>query len=126
MFCDLYFAVNDNTCVNQIFKKLNVNMYDYLMVSSIHSVISLFIVFIYITTININDNNNCLLLLSYIIGIFNKIFITVWTIIGSVIFWHFMNNNDCSNTVYNYLFTSLIIKIVLTSIGNTQDNNSKK
>jgi hypothetical protein len=48
IFCDLYFANNDTTCVNQKFDKLNVNMYDYLMVSGIYSGSTLFIIICYI------------------------------------------------------------------------------
>jgi hypothetical protein len=126
IFCDLYFAVNDKTCVYQTFDKLAVNMYDYLIVNAIYNIFMLFILFVYIIAIDIEKDNACLILFIHIIGFINKIFITSWTIIGGVIFWHFMNNNDCSFTVYNYLFASLIIKLVFVSIGNMQQSDNKK
>ena len=126
IFCDLYFAANDKTCVHQTFDKLAVNMYGYLIVSAIYSIFMLFISYASIIAVDVENDNICLLICVTIIGFINKIFITSWTIIGGVIFWHFMNNNDCSFTVYNYLFASLIIKLVLVSIGNMQQSDNKK
>lgn len=127
IFCDLYYAVNDNTCVNQKMEKLVVNMYDYLIVSGIYSVIItvtaiIFIVF-YIPSIQNTKTitlNYIFMLFLYIIGLFN----ISWNIIGSLIFWSYMDNNKCSNEVFNYLFASLIIKLIFCS--TILLNNNKK
>lgn len=124
IFCDLYYAINDNTCVNQKMEKLAVNMYDYLIVSGIYSVIITFISLLFIFYFEKIKTTKCVLfniLFFYISGLFN----ISWNIIGSLIFWHYMDNNKCSNEVFNYLFASLIIKLVFSSII-LLNNNKKK
>ena len=127
IFCDLYYAVNDNTCINQKIDKLSVNMYDYLIVSGIYSIIItvisiLFILFFIDKMKNneINILNYIFMLFLYITGLFN----VIWNIIGSIIFWNYMDNNKCSNEVFNYLFASLIIKLIFSS--TILFNNNKK
>jgi hypothetical protein len=119
IFCDLYYAFNDNTCVNQKIDKLAVNMYDYLIVSGLYSLI-ISIISIIFTVFFIDKMKNTktttlnysfFMLFLYITGLFN----IIWNIIGSIIFWKYMDNNQCSNQVSNYLFTSLIIKLIFSS-----------
>lgn len=126
IFCDLYFANNDTTCVNQKFDKLNVNMYDYLMVSGIYSGSTLFIIICYILYCDLTKFNNDTLFLFSIIEFINKLFISSWTIAGGVIFWHFMDNGSCSNKVYNYLFASLVIKLVCILLTSNSSSKDKK
>lgn len=80
IFCDLYFANNNTTCVNQKFDKLNVNMYNYLMVSGIYSGSTLFIIICYILYCDLTKFNNDTLFLFSIIEFINKLFISSWTI----------------------------------------------
>ena len=128
IFCDLYYAINDNTCINQKMEKLAVNMYDYLIVSGIYSliitVISILFILFFIHKIKNNDItilNYIFMLFLYISGLFN----IIWNIIGSIIFWSYMDNNQCSNEVFNYLFASLIIKLVFCSTILLNNNNKK-
>ena len=119
IFCDIYYAVNDNTCINQKIDKLSVNMYDYLIVSGLYSLIISIISIIFIVffidkmknTKTATLNYSFFMLFLYITGLFN----IIWNIIGSIIFWNYMDNNLCSNQVSNYLFTSLIIKLIFSS-----------
>ena len=126
IFCDLYFANNNTTCVNQKFDKLNVNMYNYLMVSGIYSGSTLFIIICYILYCDLTKFNNDTLFLFSIIEFINKLFISSWTIVGCVIFWHFMDNDSCSNKVYNYLFASLVIKLVCILLTSNSSSKDKK
>lgn len=128
IFCDLYFAVNDNTCINQKMDKLNVNMYDYLIVSGIYSsiisIISVLFILFFIDTIK----NNKIKIVNYLFMLFlyvNGFFNIAWNIIGSLIFWSYMDNSQCSNQVFNYLFASLIIKLIFSStifVNNNKNN----
>ena len=71
--------------------------------------------------------NNEITALNYIFMLFlyiNGLFNIIWNIIGSIIFWSYMDNNQCSNEVFNYLFASLIIKLVFCS--TILLNNKKK
>jgi chromate transport protein ChrA len=127
IFCDLYYAVNDNTCVNQKMDKLAVNMYDYLIVSGIYSVIITIILILFILFFIDKMKNNEITTLNYVFMLFlyiNGLFNISWNIIGSIIFWKYMDNNQCSNEVFNYLFASLIIKLVFCS--TILLNNKKK
>jgi len=127
IFCDLYYAVNDNTCINQKMDKLAVNMYDYLIVSGIYSVIITIILILFILFFIDKMKNNEITTLNYIFMLFlyiNGLFNISWNIIGSIIFWKYMDNNKCSNEVFNYLFASLIIKLVFCS--TILLNNKKK
>jgi len=124
IFCDLYYAINDNTCVNQKMEKLAVNMYYYLIFSGIYSVIITFISLLFIFYFEKIKTTKCVLfniLFLYISGLFN----ISWNIIGSLIFWHYMDNNKCSNEVFNYLFASLIIKLVFSSIILFKSNKNE-
>ena len=127
IFCDLYYAVNDNTCINQKIDKLAVNMYDYLIVSGIYSIIITIILILFILFFIDKMKNNEITALNYIFMLFlyiNGLFNIIWNIIGSIIFWSYMDNNQCSNEVFNYLFASLIIKLVFCS--TILLNNKKK
>ena len=128
IFCDLYYAVNDNTCINQKMEKLAVNMYDYLIVSGIYSVIITVISILFILFFIDKMKNNQITILNYVFMLFlyiNGLFNISWNIIGSLIFWSYMDNNQCSNEVFNYLFASLIIKLVFCSTI-LLNNNKKK
>jgi hypothetical protein len=126
IFCDLYFANNDNTCVNQKFEKLNVNMYQYLMVSGIYGSSTLFIINCCVVLCDFSKFNDHTVLLFSILEFISKLFTTSWTIVGGVIFWHFMDISICSNTVYNYLFASLVIKLVCILLTSNSSSQSKK
>ena len=126
IFCDLYYAVNDNTCVNQKMEKLAVNMYYYLIVSGIYSVIITVISILFILFfINKMKNNEIKTFYFFLFLSISSIFNISWNIIGSLIFWSYMDNNQCSNEVFNYLFASLIIKLVFCStiLLNNKKNN---
>jgi len=126
IFCDLYYVINDDTCINQEIKLAVVNMYDYLIVSGIYSVIItvisiLFILFFIDKMKNNEVKTRNFFLFLFIISLFN----VIWNIIGSLIFWNYMDNSKCSNEVSNYLFVSLIIKLIFSSTI-LLNNNKKK
>jgi hypothetical protein len=50
------------------------------------------------------------------IGKINAAFNIIWTCIGAVIFWAYLNKRECSNDVDNYLKISLIIKLIVVFI----------
>lgn len=126
IFCDFYYAIKDNSCVNQKME-LILTMYDYLIVSGISSVIITFISILFIfyfekiKTTKFILFNILFILFLYIIGLFT----IGWNIIGSLIFWHYMDNNKCSNEVFNYLFASLIIKLIFCSSILFNSNKNK-
>ena len=118
VICDLYYGYTDNSCINDYPNGLNINMKIYLLVNgyyglTIISLISLFIACI--STKNIEDNI-LLIVISKITPTIFVLFITVWNIIGSVIFWgKLYKEGNCDKNISTYLFVTLIIKL----LGNT-------
>jgi|LauGreDrversion4_2_1035121.scaffolds.fasta_scaffold238884_2 predicted secreted protein len=116
--CDLYFAYNDETCLNDYPANIDLNLKQYLIVSAFTSLI---IINIYMTLMNYftkdsYNDNMCLIIWSFVfIGLLG-IFALIWNILGAVIFWGYIyGNGNCSRKVSTYLFVSLIIKFVFTA-----------
>lgn len=109
IFCDYYYSQNNNICVKQK-TYTSLTMYVYLLISGTYFVFILAIIIlsiIFIDFLNLDKNN-------YIIKIFERIFLLFlisWTIIGTVIYWVYMNKSLCSINTNNYIFISLIIKL---------------
>lgn len=115
--CDLYFAYNDETCLNDYPANIDLNLKQYLIVSAFTSLI---IINIYMTLMNYftkdtYNDNMCLIISSFVfIGLLG-IFALIWNILGAVIFWGYIyGNGNCSKKVSTYLFVSLILKFVFT------------
>ena len=54
-----------------------------------------------------------------------RIVICGWNIIGALIFWGYVaEKGDCSVIIYNYLFASFVIRILVIAllIANTKNN----
>ena len=114
---DLIYAYTDKTCVNIYPKQLNINMKIYLLVSGYCGASELVVLLYKIITLNkehlVKDDDSFIILF---IDVFYRLFITAWTIVGAIIFWGTLYNMDvCSRTTFNYLFITLIIKLVLIS-----------
>jgi hypothetical protein len=114
---ELYYAYTDESCVHQKAGKLHINLFTYLAVNGILGcagtiLVSLNICFIdhhiYITCFK----TGCLNLILIVSSIFN----ILWTVIGSVIFWNLINNKECSEGIYNFIFITLIVRYLLIFI----------
>lgn len=117
-FFDLYYAHTDDSCVTEQASKLAIDLKDYLLVSG-----WLFIVIIALVSIatcivkqSEMDEEFFGCVKCYLIPI--RIFNFAWHIVGSIIFWELMNTSNCSNSIYNYVFATLVIKLVASVIWN--------
>jgi hypothetical protein len=112
---DLYFGLNDNSCVEEYPSSLNINLRVYMITSAL---IGLTIITTTITTFcldNNNSNNNCII--SFSSKIFS-IFHLIWNILGGFVFWGFVyKNNLCNKNVSTYLSISITIKYVSNYFG---------
>jgi hypothetical protein len=95
--------------------KLGITLFKYIKVFRIYSIIYFVIslVFIKIMVLFKKISTKCrnFLLNSYISFILiSGIFYLVWNIIGSIIFFKFTNNNNCSKELYNWLYVTLILR----------------
>lgn len=116
IICDMYYAYNDDSCVNENQTWLNMNMKNYLLGCSYLSIVSLSIAFTFVCIAsknNIEFVNACIFInLAWILMIING-FVLIWHILGAVIFWGTLYpKNLCNSSVSTYLFTSLIIKLI--------------
>jgi hypothetical protein len=119
-FCDIYFGYNDKSCVSNPVTNIDINLYDYLIVAGWSS-IGMILIFM-IGIILLDPLMNSIL---YFIALLMSIFSFCWNIIGGVIFYSFIDNTTCSQSVFNYVSASLIIKYVFTLLGIIMSRNNK-
>jgi hypothetical protein len=113
--CDLYYAYNDSSCVQEYPKKFNINLKIYLLLSgyTLLSNITIIIFGLCMTSKRYTDiiNISVIILLGIfmiICGLFN----VIWNIIGAIVFWgNIYKNDNCDNNISTYVFVSLIIKL---------------
>jgi hypothetical protein len=123
---DLYFAYNDKSCVNLYPNKLKISLSIYLQVNSymmiMFMIIQTLVIFKKIYIYKYNEIIQTIFIL--LIFIF-RIVICGWNIIGALIFWGYVaEKGDCSVIIYNYLFASFVIRILVIAllIANTKNN----
>lgn len=113
---DIYIALNDKSCV-QIYthNNLHMNLKIYLETGGLFILIYYFII-ICISLFHTNDSWKLFKKQSptiiKIMNFFHKITMLLsisWNIIGSIIFWKYIDNSLCSTYVYNYIYTTLIL-----------------
>lgn len=128
MICDLYYGTNDKSCVSTSAEPLSINLQDYLIVSGYMTfsiLITLMAVGFCLGDCGFEGCCGCLSYFLIFLVCLGFIFKMVWDIIGGVIFWAYMDNTKCSNSTFNYVTASLIIKYVCYFISSTQSNNQK-
>ncbi len=144
IFCDAYFALTDHSCVHW---SPILNVYIYLMVSAFYNMTILVFQIGYVvicnmsidrtieyftsvpysvsatscsgatTTprpLNITYDMSVGTVLSFI-GAINITFTIIWTIVGMILFWTV--RSSCSEMMYNYMFWSLIIKMIIVFVN---------
>ena len=133
VICDLYYAYTDDTCLHNPTKKLDIDMYQYLLISGYYGVsfLGFIVLAIFISkkqdfdSKKSNDDNDCIILFAHILKILMLLFSTAWVVVGAIIFWHEIDNASCAKPVYNYLTASLVIKIA-SVFFTWRDMNNKK
>ena len=129
IICDLYFAYNDDSCV-EVYPKyiIFMNMKAYLLVSGYYTIglmCALICNLQFLSIENKNSNVICMSILSVIINV-SKVFLIIWNTIGAFIFWGTLYNVEkCKTIVYNYFFVSLVIKL-LAILFHIITNKNKK
>ena len=114
IFLDLYYAYNDNSCVNEHFNGITIKIY--LEVCSYLSITVTLVALYFIWTVKANGEFNLYNKYPYLQVINNILtfFVFSWTITGLTLFFN-NNNKKCTKSVYNYLYVSLLIKIISIS-----------
>jgi hypothetical protein len=109
IIADLYFAYNDISCQNIIIPNFNFTIGLWLKIDGyILLVWSIIVFYIQINHLIINKR---FIILNYIV----KLFCSIWTIIGAVMFWKYLEPVNICNTVFsNYLWARLVLGLALT------------
>lgn len=123
---DLYFAYNDKSCVNLYPNKLKISLSIYLQVNSYMMIMFMLIQTLFIfKKIKIYKYNEIIQTIFILLIFVFRILIYGWNIIGAFIFWGYVaEKGDCSVIIYNYLFASFVIRILVIAllIANTKNN----
>ena len=118
IICDVYYAYNDETCVNKYPADIDINLKQYLLVSALSTFIMIN-TYIIITNYSINNQYNqniCFLFSTCVFMSLLGLFVLVWNILGAFIFWgSIYGKGYCSKHLTTYLFVSLIIKFALSA-----------
>jgi hypothetical protein len=116
MICDLYFGFSGDECLNEYPSQIHLNLKKYLLVCGFLSLFNIIYIILTLSCISSNEESNTMILvinigISYLMGIL----LLVWNIMGAIIFWNFIfPEHTCGEELSNYLFASIIIKLVLS------------
>ena len=111
--CDLYYALNDRTCVDEHLQQIDLNMKTYLLVNGILALIAIVLFDINIMLFGFNkEPEDDLNYWSCTVKFIGRGFGVSWLIVGAVMLWLYMNLSMCSKTVFNYLFARFILGII--------------
>jgi hypothetical protein len=129
IICDLYFAYNDDSCV-EVYPKyiIFINMKAYLLVSGYYTIGLMCALICNLQFLSIENKNSNVIFMSILSVIINvsKVFLIIWNTIGAFIFWGTLYHVEkCKTIVYNYLFVSLVIKL-LAILFHIITNKNKK
>lgn len=126
---DLYFALDSSyeACVTQAMP-IAVNLREYLIVTGaigIYGVGALIVSSCLVCNVKADTDMKPMEgIIVKVISILFKMFNFSWTFVGAFIFWKYSDKSLCSNSVYNYVYASLIIRFVglfLEQISNKKE-----
>ena len=116
MVCDLYYGFSGDECLDEYPEQIHLNLKKYLIGCGFMTIINMIYMIIITSLISQNvDMNTIIMIISSGISFIIGVIMLVWNIIGAVIFWQFIfPEHSCNESLSNYLFVSIIIKLVLT------------
>jgi hypothetical protein len=117
IICDLYYAYNNNSCVNQYSSCHNLKTY--LIMSGYVSLVMILSFIIINRILTIINKQKYKKLYTYLQIIQNPIIVLgsfallIINLIGVITFYGYIyNNDDCDQSFSNYMFVSLILKMI--------------
>lgn len=127
IICDIYFGLSDTSCARQKVSRMSIDLRTFLLVRGFLLLGYMCEIFFSIPLI-CTKTLLCCGCFQLSIFILIALFLTAWNIVGSVLFWGYMDTSQCSNEIYQYTFASLIIMLIsnFCSINsNTSSKNNK-
>lgn len=130
IICDLYFGLNDNSCVEEYPPSLSINLKTYMIVSALVGISGLTLLITsscFISSDNSDAYNSCIIAVISLFSLIFSVFHLIWNILGGVVFWSFAyKNNLCDKNVSTYLFISLILKYITSCYAFKNNMKSDK
>lgn len=123
MICDIYFGLEDKSCVTQNIQRISINLKTFLLVRGFLVLAFLSEILLSISLLTQKTLPFCSCFQMSLL-MFVSMFLIAWNIVGAIIFWRYMDTDKCDNPVYNYTFASLIIFFI--SAGMNMFASSKK
>ena len=127
--CNFYYAYSDKSCVHEKPGKLDVNLFNYLVVDGIFGAVVAIVWFLVICTSDFTADSELSVrnwFIVFLIKCLGTLFGLAWTITGAIIFWSLIDNELCDKGIYNYVFAQLIIKLIGYGIGILNNKSEKK
>lgn len=124
IICDIFFGLTDISCARQKVSRMSLDLRTFLLVRGFLLLGYMCELFI---TIPLISKKTLVYFGCFQISIFILItlFLTVWNIVGSVLFWGYMDRSQCSNGIYDYTFASLIIMLISNFCSINSNSGSK-
>jgi hypothetical protein len=125
MVCDLYYGFSGDECLDEYPEQIHLNLKKYLLVCGFLSLFNMIYMIISTSLISQNDEMNTIIMVINVGVSFSMgVLLLVWNIIGAIIFWQFIfPEHSCNESLTNYLFTSIIIKLVITWVSFASRKN---
>jgi hypothetical protein len=128
IFIDLYIAYTDKSCVNDYPPKLKISLSIYLQLNSyiLLLVLSVYIAMIH-KKIQVFACDEIMKTIFYLFMYVSRIIIFGWNVLGAILFWGYIaENSNCSVVVYNYLYVTFIIRLLIITLLISNTKNSIK
>ncbi len=123
--CDIYYGLNDKSCVSQDVGRISINLKTFLLVRGF--VLLGFVLNILLGSCLVTNSTiqicGCFQITTMVLVV---LLLLAWNIVGAVIFWGYMDTSECNNPVYNYTFASLIIMFVGSVFSSSSTKYEKK
>lgn len=110
IFMDLYVAYTDTSCVSQEVDQMALTLKDWLFV---YGYLSIFVFSIAVVMIICGVSKIWIKTLSVVSSLFS----VSWSITGAVLFWSYMNIDQCESLTKNYVYTRLIMSLIFLSMS---------
>lgn len=121
MICDFYFGFSNDPCLCIKFNGIDFGMGKWLQTCGFIQLISCLL----IITIQCVNNELYQMFISIFIRICFGYFTVIWTIIGAIIFWKYIEpNNLCNNQLTTYLWVRIIMGIISSGTILFSNKNS--
>ena len=110
---DLVFAFEQpSSCQHVRFNNFHLTLYNWLLIDAFVQLT--FVVPLFLAVMFCREHGFLKSLLIKVVNPMQHLFVFVWTIVGCVLFWHFLLPRNCSDGVQQYMWVRLITGLIST------------